>query len=135
MEHRKWQDFTFFTVVLPELQNVICYIGAEQEKTSLAERLHLTGGDDCWTSGSKERREHSKKAKSPQADKQRPIDSTAKLFWFSQLMAGERLRTLKAEDEAPAETALGLLIMAEKHPSATPPSAPTKQRKATTSLC
>lgn len=56
---------------------------------SSIERLYLKGWGDCWKSGSKERREHSKKAKPLKADKQRPTDSTAKLFWFSQLMAGE----------------------------------------------
>lgn len=94
----------------PELQNVIHHIGAEQENICCTERLHLRGWDDCWTSGSKERREHSKKAKPLKADKQRPIDSTVKLFWFSQLMAGESITNPEGRRWGTSRDIYGILL-------------------------
>lgn len=116
----------------PELQNVTCYIGAELENMSLAQRDSTSKDewDDCCTSGSKARREHSKKAKPLKADKQRPADSTAKLLWVSQLMAGENIMNFSEGRRWGSSRNIygSFLLMAEKHPSATPPSAQSKER-------
>lgn len=101
-ENRKLQDFTHvsYHTIMFEItslnQNItvhnMLHRSRTRKHTSCTQRLQLKGWDACWTSGSKERREHSKKAKNTQEDKQWPTQSTARLFWFSQLMAGEGIK-------------------------------------------